>query len=110
VRPAGRPAAVVTPAYQRPSDVAMVPGRVGDSADPESDTLYLSHLPTGSLVVLQGTSALIYAEALDGGRDATDDDVTTRLADKIGMTAEDIRGDVETFLVELTSRGLLEAT
>jgi hypothetical protein len=99
----------MTASYQRPSDVAMVLGTAGDS-NPDSDTLYLSHLPTGSLVVLAGTSALIYAEALDGGGDATDEDVATRLADKVGMTAEDIRGDVEAFLVELTSRGLLEAT
>jgi hypothetical protein len=99
----------MTASYQRPSDVAMVLGTVGDSSAPGSGTLYLAHLPTGSLVVLQGTSALIYAEALDDGGDATDDDVATRLADKVGMAAEDIRGDVDAFLVELTSRGLLEA-
>lgn len=92
-------------AYRCPSDVAMVPGAMGD---PErgSYTLYLSHLPSGSLVVLQGTSALIYAEAVnDGGPD-----VATRLAETVGMTADNIRGDVEAFLVELTTRGLLEAT
>lgn len=99
----------MTPVYQRPSDVAMVLGTVGDCSEAGSGTLYLSYLPSGSLVVLNGTSALIYAEALAGG-DATDDDVAARLADKVGMTPDDIRGDVEAFLVELTSRGLLEAT
>ncbi len=99
----------MTGTYRRPRDVAMVPGSAGDP-DGGSDTLYLSHLPSGSLVVLRGTGALIYTEAVNDRGHEPKDDVAARLADAVGMTAEAIRDDVEAFIVELVKRGLLEET
>lgn len=98
----------MTAAYRRPSDVAMVVE--ADGADGGADTVYLSHLPSGSLMVLQGTSALIYTEALSDADNPQGHDIATRLADTVGVPPDDIRGDVVTFLAELMGRGLLEAT
>jgi hypothetical protein len=91
--------------YRRPADVAVVLGHSGDAAA-EPDIVYLSHLPTGSLLVLRGTGALIWntAVATDGG----EGDLVDRLAQAVGLTPSTIREDVLSFIGQLLDRRLLE--
>ncbi|MDQ6897118.1 MAG: PqqD family protein [Actinomycetota bacterium] len=91
--------------YRRPDDVAMVVGhRMEDHG--LAEVVYLSHLPSGSLMVLHGTSALVWSEALSvnpGGSDLVD-----RLADAVGLVPAAIRQDVMAFVEQLLDRRLLE--
>jgi hypothetical protein len=88
------------PTYRRPANVAMVVETHDDGA-----VVYLAALPSGALLVLEGTSALIWQQAL--AADGTD--LVARLADLVGMEPAAIRDDVETFIAELLNRRLLEA-
>ena len=72
----------------------------------EQDTLvYVAPLPDGPIVVLEGGAAAIWVAACDGPRES----VAERVAALTGEAADDIRVDVESFVAELLSRGLLTA-
>lgn len=97
----------MTASYRRPDHVAMVVGPIADEQD-SPGVVYLSHLSQGTLVVLEGTSAVIYRSAVEDG-DSTSGDLVDHLAEAFGMPPDGIRDDVAGFLAELTSRGLIEA-
>jgi hypothetical protein len=86
--------------YAQPDDLAVVEG---EPADGDPFRVYLTPLPYGPLVVLEGNSAAIWQEAQDdesGG-------LVERLAAESGLRAEEIRDDVEKFLDQLVEAGLL---
>lgn len=88
-----------TSGYRRPANVAVVVDEEDDG-----EVVYLSALPSGSLVVLRGTGALIWQRAIStAGADLVD-----QLSVSVGMTPEAIRDDVEGFVRELVEQGLLE--
>lgn len=93
--------------FRCPDDVAVVRASGGD-AHPQTDVVYLSHLPSGSLLVLQGTGALIWEEAVAASRSSTSEDLVERLAARVGLTPADIDDDVRTFVALLLEQGLLE--
>jgi hypothetical protein len=64
---------------------------------------YVAPLPDGPLLCLEGTGALIWREAL-AARPST---VAIRVADAVGLPADEIRPDVDRLLAELVERGLL---
>ena len=86
--------------YQRPDNVAYVV-----EATEDGDVVYLSVLPGGSLLVLRGTSALIWQQAIASGSA----DVVSDVALAAGLTADVVREDVESFVDLLVGRRLLEA-
>jgi hypothetical protein len=78
----------------------------GDAtAEDASPVVYLSHLPKGSLLILEGTGALIYIEAV---MNEGEQSVVHRLADRIGLEQGVISGDVNAFVDHLVNEGLLE--
>ena len=86
--------------YTRPDDLAVIDA---EPADGDPFRVYLTLLPSGPLVVLEGSGAAIWQEAQDdesGG-------LVERLAAENGLRAEEIRDDVERFLVQLVNTGLL---
>ncbi len=93
--------------FRCPDDVAVVRASTGE-VGPETDTVYLSHLPHGSLMVLQGTGAMIWEEAVATAGGSTEDDLVHRLAARVGLPPADIDGDVRTFVELLMEQGLLE--
>ncbi|MEO7235203.1 MAG: PqqD family protein [Lapillicoccus sp.] len=99
----------MTPAYRRPHHVAMVvesPAHPGDGTGEDTwPVVYLAHLPTGSLLILEGTGALIYIEAV---ADGSHQSVVQRLADRVGLPQETISGDVDAFIAQLVDQRLLE--
>jgi hypothetical protein len=101
--------ALVTPVYRRPHHVAMVVESAAHPADAAFEdawpVVYLSHLPHGSLLILEGTGALIYLEAVTDGSKQS---VVHRLADRVGLEQTSISGDVDAFLAQLVEEGLLE--
>jgi hypothetical protein len=86
--------------YARPDDLAVIDD---EPADGDPFRVYLTPLPYGPLVVLEGNSAAIWQEAQD---DETGT-LVERLAAENGLPAEDIRDDVERFLDQLVDTGLL---
>ena len=90
-----------TPAYRRPQDVAVVDDEPRDGG---RGAVYVALLPDGPPVVLDGTAALIWREAVadDAGP------VVTRVAARAGVPEDEVRADVEAFLADLVLRGLLE--
>lgn len=66
-------------------------------------TVYAARLPGGPIIVLEGIAALIWDEASTGER-AT---ITERVAEAVDVAPDTIRGDVEAFVGELLTRGLL---
>jgi len=87
--------------YRRPANVAYVIDHTEDG-----EVVYLSALPRGSLLVLQGTSALIWQQAVA----ADSADLVAGLALTVGESPDAIRHDVESFVAELVGRRLLEPT
>lgn len=65
--------------------------------------VYATAATVGGLLVLEDTAAEIW-EVLDG---ATTAEVVEAMAEGSGAAAEDIGPHVETFLTELTNRGLV---
>jgi hypothetical protein len=86
--------------YARPDDLAVIEDQ---PADGDPFRVYLTPLPYGPLVVLEGNSAAIWQEAQDEESGA----LVERLAAENGLPVEEIRDDVETFLVQLVDTGLL---
>ena len=91
------------PAYRRPPDVAVVDGE--PAVDGGEATLYLAHLPSGPLLILEGSAALIWRAAVSPDWES---DLVERVADQTGVDPDEIREDVETFVVDLVAQGLLE--
>jgi hypothetical protein len=94
----------------RPSDdFVRVGDRVAwlDVTDQALEAVYATTLPDGPPVVLRATAALIFLEAVEGGRV---DEVVERVAEESGQPVEHIRDDVVRFLDDLVHRGLLSRT
>lgn len=89
-------------AYRRPADVAVVDG---EAAEGGPVAVYLAHVPNGPLLVLEGSAAAIWREAVSSAADA---DVADRVAAVVGVATAEIREEVTAFLAELVARGLLE--
>jgi len=99
------------PHYERPRDLAVVeqllqgsaqgPLRVADDSD-GIRPVYLATLPAGPLLVLEGTSALIWRQAQRDG------DLVTNVAQLVHEDPTSIRVEVEHFVEALVTRGLLE--
>lgn len=68
------------------------------------DIVYAAHLPDGPIVVLDGVAALIWTEACAGDRES----IADRVADATDAAPDAIRADVEAFVADLLTRGLLE--
>ena len=81
-------------------------GGVGVVTDEGQDGLriFLARLPDGPLVVLEGSSAVIWQAATTSGRG----DLVSRVAESTGAPADEIGGEVERFVGELVARGFLE--
>lgn len=86
--------------YEKPDDVAVI------EEEPTGERLsrvYLTLLPYGPLVVLEGSGAAIWQEAqADDSASLVD-----RMSMAAGLPAEDIRDDIESFLEQLVGAGLL---
>lgn len=78
-------------------------GRVGTIE--RGDTVYAALLPAGPIAVLDGIAALIWVEAV-GGERAT---IADRVAAATDVAPNSIREEVEAFVADLVSRGLLES-
>lgn len=89
-------------AYRRPPHVAVVDEAASEGGPP---TVYIARVPDGPLLVLEGSAALIWRAAVSS---AAGSDVGDRVAAEVGVAAAEIREEVENFLVELISQGLLE--
>ena len=87
--------------------VYLVPKRVACVvADTEANlpkAVFLMQLPDGSPHVLQGSAAWIWLLATEG-----EPDVAGAVARVVGLTKQEVAADVEDFLYDLVSRGLLE--
>ena len=89
--------------YDRPHDLAVIER---EPTEELPSRVYLSVLPNGPLVVLEGSGAAIWQEAqVDAPSSIVD-----RLSAAAGLPADDIRDDVESFLEELVRAGLLRRT
>lgn len=86
-----------TPAYVVPSNLAWIDG----SEHGHEGDLYLTQLPDGRTVLLRGSSRLIWLAAIESP------DVVTEVAEAAGVPSEEIAEDVNAFLRELTTQGLL---
>jgi hypothetical protein len=69
----------------------------------QDEVRYAAVLPSGPIVVLEGVAGLIWAEACHGPA-AT---IVDRVARSTGMEPPDIRKDVEHFVADLVTLGLL---
>lgn len=66
-----------------------------------AEELYLTVVPDGRTVLLKDTARLIWLVAADGGN------VIDEVAELVGLPAEQVAGEIATFLEDLTARGLL---
>lgn len=102
----------MTAHFSRPPDVALSEGcdRPGGSDVPR---IYVAHLPSGPLLVMDGSAAVVWCAATEDGRDLVDlpgdpvPGVATRVAEMVGLDVDDVREDVAGLLTELLRRGLL---
>ncbi len=87
-------------AYRIPNRVAHV---VPDGEPDLPEALFLMQLPDGPPQVLHGPAAWIWLVAADG-----EPDVADAVAHLAGRPRQEVAADVEQFLADLVSRGLLE--
>jgi Coenzyme PQQ synthesis protein D (PqqD) len=80
--------------YRSAPDVAVVE---------EDDVVYTAILPDGPIVVLDGVAGVIWMEACDGPSST----IADRVAAVTGSAADEIRDEVESFVEQLVTRGLL---
>ena len=74
------------------------------ASDPDQlGRIYVSSLPDGPLLCLEGTAALIWTEALGVGEPS----VAARVADVVGVSGDEVERDVAQFLDDLVQRGML---
>jgi len=85
--------------YQIPPRVAHV---VSDGEPDLPEALFLMQLPDGTPQVLHGSAAWIWLLAAEG-----EEDVAAAVAHLVGRPRHEVAADVESFLAELVSRGLL---
>ena len=86
-------------AYRIPPRVAHV---VSDGEPDLPEALFLMQLPDGTPQVLHGSAAWIWLLAVEG-----EPDVADAVAHLVGRPRHEVAADVESFLAELVSRGLL---
>ncbi|MDL9978264.1 PqqD family protein [Microbacterium candidum] len=68
------------------------------------DDLFVTRLPDGPIVRLDGTAAVVWREALSD----SEGDIVDRVALRVGARSSDIAMDVGAFLSTLVGRHLLE--
>ena len=89
----------------QPNPESRVPDNIAwvDGADfGMAEELYFTVVPDGRTVLLKDTARLIWLVAADGT-----DDVVREVADLVDLPAEEVSGEITTFLEDLTARGLL---
>lgn len=102
----------MTSPYSRPHGVVVCGGR-DPLWGPEDPHLYVAHLPSGPLVVLDGSAAVVWhAATLDRGElFASPGDlvaeVAASVAEMVGLEVDDVRSGVADLLADLVGRGLL---
>jgi hypothetical protein len=69
----------------------------------DGDVVYAAVLPDGPIVVLDGGAAAIWVAACDGPRHS----IAERVAASTGVALADVRAEVDAFVGELLTRGLL---
>jgi hypothetical protein len=79
----------------------VVADRVGVIA--VDDDIYVAHLPDGPILALSGTAAMIWHVALDGDAEGISD----RVAAAVGLLPAVIAPDVDGFIDDLVTQGLL---
>jgi hypothetical protein len=84
--------------YAVASTTAVVDARHDEAAGP---LVYVARLPSGPLLVLEGTAALIWRAV------EADTDVVVSVARETGADPADIRSDVHSFLDELVQLGVV---
>lgn len=67
-------------------------------------TVYTARVPDGPPLVLAGAGATIWLSLVEGG---TLDEVTRRVADRVGSPAETVAADVAAFVAGLVDAGLV---
>lgn len=79
--------------------------RVADGVGVETlaGIVYAAPLPDGPIVVLEGIAALIWSEACGAARGA----VTAAVAEKTDQDAASIATEIDRFIDEMLTRGLL---
>ena len=87
--------------YRKAPDVAVVESQGGTGVP---GPVYVSKLPSGEILVLQGTASVIWRVL----RAAPADEVVGRVAADLGVEDELIRRDVVDFIGDLVARGLVE--
>lgn len=65
--------------------------------------IFVASLPHGPILVLEGSSAVIWEQAVEGG----DAGLPERVARAVDEPLESVRDEVEVFVVQLVERGLL---
>ncbi len=86
--------------YSIPRRLAYV---VSDEAPDDVPAVYLMPLPDGPPQVLEGSAAVIWMIAADGGAD-----VAEEVAQVVGRPVPEIAGEVRTYLDYLVDAGFLE--
>ena len=69
----------------------------------DGEVVYAAALPDGPILVLDGGAAAIWVAACDGPRDS----IAERVAASTGAALADVHAEVDAFVDELVSRGLL---
>jgi hypothetical protein len=87
--------------YRKPLDVAVVESEGGAGLP---GPVYLSKLPGGKVLVLEGTASVIWRVM----QATPADEVVGRVAADLGVDEELIRPDVVDFIDDLVARGLVE--
>ena len=86
--------------YRIPERLAHV---VPDGEPDPPDNVFLMQLPDGTPQVLQNSAAWIWLLAAEG-----EPDVAAAVAPLVGRARQEVAADVEAFLADLVSRGLLD--
>lgn len=85
--------------YAVPANIAYV---IADEQEPLQ--VFVTQLPDGPPLVLQGGAAVIWLVATEAG----DGDVVTLVAELVGKVPEEIAAETSSCLRDLVDRGLLE--
>lgn len=95
--------------YARPGNVAI--RRANDDRESvRNPCVYVARLPSGPLLVLDGSAAVVWDAATCDGPDrglSPENVVLATVADTAGVDIDDVRDDVLALLADLVRRGLL---
>lgn len=95
--------------YARPGNVAI--SRASDDRESVRHAcVYVARLPSGPLVVLDGSAAVIWEAATCDGPDSDlspENAVVATVADTVGVDVGDVHDDVLAILADLVRLGLL---